>query len=146
MNTLRFWPAGLLVGLTLASPSGWTQDTRRQANEVKPQNTTQGETKLDPAALQALKAQIDAIKAEYEKRIKDLEDQVERLQLEMLRAAPEAEVQAQASLQASYRNVQSIPGALNPAISVVGNFVGRGDSTKVFNEDGDRIDNKLNLR
>jgi hypothetical protein len=48
--------------------------------------------------------------------------------------------------QAPQPVVQSIPGALNPAISVIGNFVGRGDTQKVFNEDGDRLDNKMNLR
>jgi hypothetical protein len=39
------------------------------------------------------------------------------------------------------------PGALNPAISVVGNFLGRADNQKVFASDGvTRIDNQFNLR
>ena len=97
----------------------------------------------DLAALQALKAQIDAMKADYEKRIKELEAQVQQLQTDMLRAAPEPEPARAAAPSAA---VQSIPGALNPAISAIGNFVGRADSTKVFNEEGNRIDNKLNLR
>lgn len=92
--------------------------------------------------LQALKTQLEAMKAEYEKRIKDLEAQVEQLQIQMAAGAvPEVPAEV-----ASQRNVQAIPGALNPAISVIGNFLGRGDSSKVINEEGERIDNKFNLR
>lgn len=42
--------------------------------------------------------------------------------------------------------VQATPGALNPAVSAVGNFVARADSRKVFNTEGARIDNRLDLR
>lgn len=94
------------------------------------------------AAVEALKAKIDALKADYEKRIKDLEDQVQQLQVQMLQTAPEGEPTA-APAQAA---VQTIPGALNPAIAVASNFVSRADSDKVYNGDGARIDNKLNLR
>lgn len=92
-------------------------------------------------ALQELKAQIDALKVDYEKRISDLQAQVEQLQVQILQApGPEtAAEQAPAS-------AQSIPGALNPAISVIGNFVGRADDQDVFNEEGDRISDKMNLR
>jgi hypothetical protein len=99
----------------------------------------------DKAALDTLKAQIDALKSDYEKRIKDLENQVEQLQVQMLKAAPEPEVPPQAA-PVSGTLTQTIPGALNPAIAVVGNFVGRIDDQKVYGEDGTRIDNKMNLR
>jgi hypothetical protein len=95
----------------------------------------------DLEALQALRAQIEAMKADYEKRIKELEGKVEQLQADLLRGPAEP-----AAAAPTPPPVQAIPGALNPAISVIGNFVGRADSRKVFNEDRDRIDNKLNLR
>ena len=37
-------------------------------------------------------------------------------------------------------------GALNPAITAIGNFVGRADNQKVFNLDANRLDNTLLLR
>ncbi len=100
----------------------------------------------DQTAIQALKEQISALKTEYEKRIKDLESRVEALQLQMLRAGPEQESLSEAPPAPSGATVQAIPGALNPAIAAVGNFIGRADSRKVFNGEGDRIDNKFNLR
>jgi hypothetical protein len=90
--------------------------------------------------LQELKAQIESLKAEYEKRIRELETQLEQLQVQML-LIPEP-----AAPTPPQSPVQTIPGALNPAISVIGNFVGRADSGAVFNAEGDRIDEKLNLR
>jgi hypothetical protein len=109
---------------------------------VWPADKNQEAAKPDQATIEALKAQIAAMKAEYEKRIKDLEQQVEKIQIQMLQAPPEPE----AAIPSPQRGVQVIPGALNPAISVVGNLVGRADSTKVFNDEGNRIDNKMNLR
>jgi len=91
-------------------------------------------------SLQELKAQIEMLKAEYQKRIQSLEAQVDELQIRMLQA-PESETSAPAQPA-----VQVTPGVLNPAISVIGNFFGRIDSEKVLNEEGDRIDDKMNLR
>jgi hypothetical protein len=99
------------------------------------------EVGVDPAALQAIKGQIEALKADYEKRLKELEAQVEALQLQLLRSTQEAPAAATPAPAA-----QSIPGALNPALTVVGNFVARGDSQKIYNEQGMRIDNKPSLR
>ncbi|HSE41531.1 MAG TPA: FlxA-like family protein [Acidobacteriota bacterium] len=90
--------------------------------------------------LEQLKLQLESLKADYEERIKNLETQIEQLQIQMLQA-PEPE-----SAQAPASQVQSFPGILNPAIAVVGNFVGRADDQEVFNEEGDAIDDKLNLR
>jgi hypothetical protein len=95
----------------------------------------------DAAAVQDLKAQIEALKQQYEQRIKDLEQKVEQLQVQALQA-PEAE----AAPAAEAAPQQTIPGILNPAISVVGNFVGRADNQDVLNEAGQRISDKLNLR
>lgn len=90
-------------------------------------------------AVRELKTQLDAMKTEYEKRIQDLEKQLEELQVQMLQAGGETPVPPAPP-------VQSTPGSLNPAISVVGNFVGRADSSVVVNEEGQQIDDKMNLR
>ena len=90
--------------------------------------------------LKQLKLQLDSIKVEYEQRIKNLETQIEQLQIQLLQA-PEPET---ATVQQT--PVQNFPGILNPAISVVGNFVGRADDDEVLNEEGDAIDDMMNLR
>ncbi len=87
----------------------------------------------------ALRSQIEALKADYEKRIQELETQLQEIQAQMLQISPEAAAPAPPPAPTSL-------GALNPAISVIGNFVGRIDDKKVFNEDGARIDNNMNLR
>jgi len=119
--------AVILMPSTLAGGSG--------------QDAVPKEAGVDPAALQAIKEQMEALKADYEKRLKALEAQVEALQLQMLRSSPEVPV-APTPAPAS----QSILGALNPAMTVVGNFVARGDSQKVYSGQGGRIDNKPSLR
>jgi hypothetical protein len=105
----------------------------------------QNEGSIDQATLQALKTQVTALKAEYDQRIKDLESQIEALQLQLLRGGPEAEAPTPSAQQAA-PTVQSVPGALNPAMTVVGNFVGQGNDMKIYNAEGNRIDNKMNLR
>ena len=149
--TVRF--AGMLLLLELGLLPGWAAEQKQEISKTS-QTTRSEDTvasspqegKPDLAVLQALKAQIDALKADYEKRIKDLEAQVEQLQTQMLQVTPEPEAAIPSAQPATGRTVQSIPGALNPAISVIGNFLGRADSMKVFNEDLDRVDNKLSLR
>lgn len=98
-----------------------------------------------PSAIDQLRAEIAQMKAQYESRIKDLETKLEELQADMLRNAPEPEKPA-ASAAAASVSVPSMAGALNPAIAVVGNLVGRADSQKTFTDAGQRIDNKLLLR
>src|SRR5262245_16585577 len=94
------------------------------------------------ADLQALRAQIEALKTEYQTRIESLEKQLEEVQAQMLRmpeptAAPVAEASA----------APTSLSALNPSISVSANFLGRADNQKVFFEGGPtRIDNTFNLR
>lgn len=105
-------------------------------------NRSCAEDSSQAQAIEALKAQVEAMKINYETRIKDLEEQVQQLQIQRLQA-PEAGIEAPTGQQPA---VQTIPGALNPAIAVASNFVGRADSDNVFNEDGNRIDSKLNLR
>ncbi len=94
------------------------------------------------AEVNAVRAQIDALKADYEKRIQALETQLQEIQAQMLQIAPDSF----AGEAAAPTTVPTSPGALNPAISVIGNFVGRIDNQKVFNNEGVRIDNQPGLR
>lgn len=131
----------LLVGLVLLLQ--W-HTPRLSAREAGQATATQKDAKTDQAAvLQALRTQIETIRAEYEQRLKALETQVVELQAQMLRAAPEPET---ATVAATPPSTQVFPGALNPAIGVVGNFLGRADNQKIYAEDGSRIDNKLSFR
>src|SRR5438128_5063968 len=97
------------------------------------------------ADVAALRAQIEALKADYEKRIQALETQLEEIQTKMFQLTPESEVTA-GQPAAAAATTQTSFGALNPAISVIGNFVARADNQDVFAPDGDRIDNRMNLR
>ncbi len=87
------------------------------------------------SAIEALKRQLANMQQQMQKMMERIE------QLEQEKSA-----QAESPPQPAQSSVQLVPGALNPAISVIGNFVGRGDSQRVFNGDGDRISNKFNLR
>jgi len=109
-----------------------------QTDVINIQQSSQQQT------LEQLRAEIAAIKAEYENRITQLEKKLEDLQVQMLRSAPETE--SATAWNPPAVSTQTMAGALNPAISVVGNLVGRVDSQKVFNEDNNRIDNKMILR
>jgi hypothetical protein len=93
------------------------------------------------ADVSALRAQIDALKADYEKRIQELETQLQEIQTQLLQVAPEG-----APAPAAPPTIPTSPGALNPAISVIGNFVGRIDDKKVFNDQGQLVNNTLGLR
>jgi len=93
------------------------------------------------AQAQNANADIDALKMDYQTRIEALEKQLQDVQAQLIRL-PEPNATPEAAPQ-----VPVSPGALNPAISVVGNFLGRADNQKVFLPDGvTRIDNQFNLR
>ncbi len=102
------------------------------------QTQTQSSESQSVATIEGLKAQLEALKSDYDQKIKDLQSQLELLQAQALQA-PE-------QVAPSQQQVQAIPGALNPAIAVAMNFVGRADNQNVFNEDGNPIDDRLNLR
>jgi hypothetical protein len=92
--------------------------------------------------IDAIRAEINALKADYEKRIQALETQLQELQTQMLQVdTTGASATAEPAVTAP-----TTPGALNPAISVIGNFVGRIDDEKVFTPEAERVDNNLNLR
>ncbi|MCI0619294.1 hypothetical protein L0244_40505, partial [bacterium] len=100
-----------------------------------------GQDSTPQTAIDQLKSELESLKADYESRIKALEDQITQLQTQILQAAP-----VEIAQPAEQPTVQTIPGALNPAIAVVGNFVGRSDDQDVFNEDGAPVGDRLNLR
>ena len=77
---------------------------------------------------------------ESDKRLRALEEQLRTLQEKSIAEAP-----APTATPAPVA-MPRIPGILNPAISVIGNFVFRGSDTKIFNDEGDRIDNRPHLR
>lgn len=111
--------------------------------EPDPQAGGAGPAQTDASSLAALKEQIQALREDYEKRIRQLEAQVEELQVKMLQTEPEP-VGATAVQPAP--QLPSFPGVLNPAIAAVGNFVGRVDDQKVYSEDETRLDNRFNFR
>ena len=88
-----------------------------------------------------LRAEFDRLRTDYERRIDELEERMEDLQIQMLRAGSDTQpvVAASAPPQVSYNS-------LNPAISVVANFLARADSRKVFIDESSRVDNRFNLR
>ena len=101
---------------------------------------------------ESLRALVKDMQQQLEKALKRIDQlekerattsgKIEQLEQEM---ANKAEPNP-ALVQPTQPAVQSSLSALNPAITVFGNFVGRGDSKRVFNEEGDRISNKFNLR
>ena len=92
------------------------------------------------AVIEALKRQM----AEMQEQMKKMAQRIEQLEQEKsVRLESEAAAQQPEPTPPA---VQTSAGALNPAISVIGNFVGRVDNRKVVSSDGSRIDNRFNLR
>src|SRR5262245_8776479 len=94
--------------------------------------------------LNTLRQQIEALKADYEKRVQELQKQLDDIQSRLLRL-PESEPQLTPA-PAPAPPAQTTFSALNPAISVIGNFLGRMDNQDVLSPEGTRIDDSLNLR
>jgi hypothetical protein len=136
MNLLRPFQAKALAFLVaLAACSYVTAEEGQSSAAANPATATS-------SSIEQLRAEIAAVKAQYEERIKQLEVRLEELQIQVLRNTPETPAAASPAASSAQRSF----GALNPAISVVGNLVGRADSQKVFSDAGPRIDNKITLR
>jgi hypothetical protein len=97
---------------------------------------------LSPTAILAQEDEVRLLKEQMSEMLKQMQKMAERIEQLEREKAPTPEPPAQPAPSA----VQSTLSALNPAITVFGNFVGRGDNMRVYNEDGDRISNKFNLR
>ncbi len=80
------------------------------------------------------------------RQLKEMQGQMRKMMERIEQLEQEKTAQAEPPAQPAQQTVQSIPGALNPAISVIGNFVGRADNQRVYNADGDLISNRFNLR
>ncbi len=132
-------PKAIQLGILLFS-AALPAHAAEQADATSPGNERiSGETSIEK-----LRAEIAAIKAEYEGRIRQLESRLEDIQMQMLRNAAEPAVPLTPTAPAAV--AQTTAGAFNPAITVVGNFLGRADSRKVYSESGNRLDNKFALR
>lgn len=90
-----------------------------------------------------LEAELQSLRQQSDERITDLEAKIEALEIEILRLSAEPSTPAPTAASAS---AQTVYNAFNPAISVVGNFLGRIDSRPVVNQDGNRVDDGVNLR
>src|SRR2546426_6096707 len=95
-----------------------------------------------PGVLLAQESEVETLK----RQLKEMQGQMQKMMERIDLLEQEKTVETTVPTQPAQPAVQSSLGALNPAISVIGNFVGRADSKRVFNEDGDRISNKFNLR
>jgi hypothetical protein len=80
-----------------------------------------------------------------EERVKELEEELERLKLRMPEEGEEEDEEAAAPVAAPPAAMTS-PNALNPTVTVVGNNLYRYDDQPVLLEDGTPVDNQFNLR
>src|SRR3989449_4620815 len=95
-----------------------------------------------PGTVSGQESELETLK----RQLKEMQDQMRTMAERIELMEQEKEAEQAAPSQSAQSAAQSFPGALNPAISVIGNFVGRADTQRVFNDSGDRIDNKMNLR
>ncbi len=95
-----------------------------------------------PGTVSGQESELETLK----RQLKEMQDQMRTMAERIELMEQEKEAEQSAPSQSAQSAAQSFPGALNPAISVIGNFVGRADTQRVFNDSGDRIDNKMNLR
>ena len=122
----------------------WSASAPAQAIGEIGSSEVPGRSGADPTSarqLSQIRDELASLRDEYEKRMASLETQLEELQIQMLRGGGEEALPAPATSAS-----QSAYNSLNPAISVIGNFLARFDSDRIFSPDGDRIDNNLNLR
>jgi hypothetical protein len=109
------------------------------ASTVNAQDAT-GET------LQELRAELERLREQNDQRVAELEARIEALEIELLRANAESAAASSAGPASQASSAQTSYNALNPAITAIGNFLGRVDNQPVVNEDGDRLDDGMNLR
>src|SRR6266566_4650570 len=95
-----------------------------------------------PGTVSGQESELETLK----RHLKEMQDQMRTMAERIELMEQEKEAEQSAPSQSAQSAAQSFPGALNPAISVIANFVGRADTQRVFNDSGDRIDNKMNLR
>ena len=135
---------GILIAVLVfwgCSVSALAQQDSDQPALTPSQNTAQANPQGLDQQLVELRAEFDRLRTDYERRIDELQAEMEDLQIQMLRAGSDtgSVVAASAAPQVSYNS-------FNPAISVVANFLARADSKTVFIDESTRVDNRFNLR
>ncbi len=106
----------------------------------------------DEQRLEALERRIERIERRHEKELQELHGRIHTLEHELQQghtasrgSTTDGDVRSEApSSPAS--STSAIANALNPKITVFGNFVARTDSHSVQTETGESIDNRFNLR
>jgi hypothetical protein len=85
--------------------------------------------------LEILRERVNALEQFYREETAELEERIGFLEDKVL-----ASVETSAAPQAQRANI------FNPQTTVFGNFIGRADSKRVENEEGESIDDRFNLR
>jgi hypothetical protein len=106
---------------------------------LKAQETTE-------QSLEELRAELERLREENDERIAELEAQIQALEIELLRVTAQSAAAATAAPAGQAASAQTTYNALNPSLTAIGNFLGRIDNQAVVNEDGDRLDDGMNLR
>jgi hypothetical protein len=96
--------------------------------------------------LDELRAELARVQDQNDARVAELEARIEALEVELLRMSAESAAGTSATPTGQGASAQTTYNALNPALAAVGVFLGRIDNQPVFNEDGDRLDDGMNLR
>lgn len=97
-------------------------------------------------SLDELRAELERLREENEERVAELEARIEALEIELLRATAESAAGTSAAPTGQASAAQTTYNALNPALTAIGNFLGRIDNQPVVNGDGARLDDGVNLR
>ncbi len=88
--------------------------------------------------LDELEQRLKVLQEDHGEEIDELQAQIDELQEEV--------DGLESSTPSTWDQVTESFSALNPSITIFGNFIGRLDDKKVFNEEGDRIDDRFLLR
>jgi hypothetical protein len=131
MTTLAFGTCLLLVSAATA----WAQ-----ASDVK---------------LEALEKRFEQMELRHQEELRILREQIQSLKqatdlrhgtADSTAEATSLPVSSQPATTTKSSTGSALINALNPAVTVFGNFTGRLDSDGVVNEEGDAIDDRFNLR
>ncbi|MDZ7269016.1 MAG: hypothetical protein ONB48_14885 [candidate division KSB1 bacterium] len=95
---------------------------------------TRSQTTAAPPALEELQRQIEELKQAHAADLEELRAQIEQLEQRLAAASRPANLTPQSA------------NVFNPRLTVFGNFLGRFDNQTVMLDEGERIDNRFNLR
>ncbi|MFQ5511220.1 MAG: hypothetical protein ACE5EO_05165 [Candidatus Krumholzibacteriia bacterium] len=101
---------------------------------VQPASAQEPNAGKDDPRVEALVKKIEVLERKHGERLEELERLIDALEAEAARNARAAAPKAQRL------------NVFNPRLTAFGNFIGRLDSDPVLTEEGDAIDDRLNLR